>query len=94
LRARAPQASAASAATALISHRTVWTIALSLGYAAVLVGRAPFAPSTALFVAVFTFVFSETSSLPRRVGVAVASGVLTAIVIVLVFERVFLVRLP
>ena len=93
-RARAPQASAAGAATALISRRTVWTIALSLGYAAVLVGRAPFTPSTALFVAVFTFVFSEAPSLPRRAGVAVASGVLTAIVIVLVFERVFLVRLP
>lgn len=93
-RARVPRAPAANVGPALISRRTVWTIALSLGYAAVLVGRAPFTLSTTLFVAVFTFVFSESPSWPRRVGVAVASGVLTAIVIVLVFERVFLVRLP
>lgn len=92
-RDRSPRDEAATAVP-LISRRTVWTIVLALGYAAVLVGRAPFAPATAAFVALFTFVFSEAPSLPRRVGVAAASGVLTALAVVLVFERVFLVRLP
>ncbi len=31
---------------------------------------------------------------PRRIAMALAAGVLTAVVVVLVFERVFLVRLP
>jgi len=68
---------------------------LMLAYAAGLVGRVPFAPATAVFVAVFTFVFTpRESAIAKRAIVAVVVGVLTAVIVVLVFERLFLVRLP
>jgi len=78
----------------LLNRRIVLMLGLTLAYAAVLVGRAPFTLSTALFVALFTWLYADAVPATRRVVTALLSGVLTAIVIVLVFERVFLVRLP
>lgn len=82
------------APTPLLDRRTLLALALTLSYAIGLVGRAPFAPSTAVFVAVFAWLYADQPSPVRRALVALATGVLTALVVVLVFERVFLVRLP
>jgi hypothetical protein len=89
-RARADGATSAP----LFNRRIAITLVLTLGYAAVLVGRVPFTAATAAFVALFTWVFAADGPLWRRIGVALLSGVLTAVAIVLVFERIFLVRLP
>ncbi len=83
-----------AASAPLLNGRIAGMLALTLGYAAVLVGRVPFTPATALFVAVFTFAFAVDGPAWRRAGAALLSGVLTAAAIVLVFERIFLVRLP
>lgn len=79
----------------VLNSRLVITLVLMLVYAAVLVGRTPFWLATALFVAAFTAVFTppETSRLRRVLGSLVA-GALTSLIVVLVFEQVFLVRLP
>lgn len=97
LRKRAAAASPTDelpAADSLLNRRMLWALALTLAYGAVLIGRAPFGPSTACFVATFSWIFNEVDAPRRRVLVALASGVITALVVVLVFERVFLVRLP
>ena len=79
----------------LLNRRIAVMLALTLAYAAVLIGRVPFALATCVFVAVFTYAFSPLEvSLRRRIAAALASGVLTTLAIVLVFEHVFLVRLP
>lgn len=78
----------------LLNGRIVGTLLLTLLYAAVLLGRAPFVLSTTLFVAVFTAIHSDAPTPLRRYGVAVLAGVLTAAAVVLVFERLFFVRLP
>ncbi len=78
----------------LFNARVVLALLLCLAYAVGMVGRLPFAAATAVFVAAFTWLFSETSSTPRRLIVALLSGVLTALVVVLVFQELFLVRLP
>jgi hypothetical protein len=92
---RAEPASAADAPTEpLLSRRVGLMLALTFAYAAVLVGRLPFWLATTLFVAAFTATFTEDQPPLRRAWVAIASGLLTSLVVVLVFERVFLVRLP
>ena len=78
----------------LLSRRIGLMLALTLTYAAILVGRVPFWLATTLFVAAFTAVFTEDQPPARRVLIAIASGLLTSLVVVLVFERIFLVRLP
>lgn len=79
----------------LLNRRIVLMLVLTLAYAAGLIGRVPFAPATAVFVAAFTWAFAPEDTAPRRrIVAALASGVLTTTVIVLVFEQVFLVRLP
>ncbi len=93
--ARSQPASAAEApAEPLLSRRVGLMLALTLAYAAVLVGRLPFWLATTLFVAAFTGTFTEDQPPLRRAGVAIAAGLLASLVVVLVFERVFLVRLP
>ncbi|MBP6775728.1 MAG: tripartite tricarboxylate transporter TctB family protein [Piscinibacter sp.] len=82
------------AAQPLLNRRIALMLALTLTYAAGLIGRAPFWLATMLFVAAFTAAFSEGRPPARRALVALASGVLTALVVVVVFERIFLVRLP
>ena len=87
-------AAAADAPGPLLNRRTVGALVLTLGYALGLVGRAPFAASTALFVAVFTACYSDRGGWPRRIAVGAVAGALTALAVVLVFEDLFLVRLP
>lgn len=79
----------------LLNRRIILTMLLTLVYAGLLIGRAPFWLATALFVAAFVAAFTPTEFTPRRrAGMAVAAGVLTAITITAVFQQVFLVRLP
>jgi hypothetical protein len=69
-------------------------------YALLLVGRGlPFWLSTALFVTAFVFLFQYTlrkaaGNLARGFAVALACGVLTAVLVTLLFEQLFYVRLP
>jgi len=79
---------------ALLNRRIIGTLVLSLLYAAVLIGRAPFAPATAAFVTLFTGLYGDAARPLRRWIVALAAGVLTAAAVVIVFEQIFLVRLP
>lgn len=72
---------------------------LCLVFAAVLIGRMPFWLAAALFVAGFITLFEWRREAPvganlRRVAIAAAIGIGTGIGVVLVFERLFLVRLP
>lgn len=79
----------------MLNRRVLITLALSLLYAALLIGRLPFGVSTALFVAAFVWVFSPPEySLRQRVATAAVCGIATAVIVVLVFEKVFLVTLP
>lgn len=91
---RAPEAERVPAEP-LLNRRIVLTMVLSLLYAGLLIGRAPFWLVTALFVAAFVATFAPPEQAPaRRLIVAVVAGVLTSAVVTLLFERVFLVRLP
>lgn len=69
-------------------------------YALLLVGRGlPFWFGTALFVTAFVFLFQHTQRKAagksvRGFVVALACGALTALVVTLVFEQLFYVRLP
>jgi len=80
------------------------SFALAVGmffvYALLLVGRGlPFWLSTALFVTTFVFLFQyalrrAVGKVSRGFAVALACGVLTALVVTLLFEQLFYVRLP
>jgi hypothetical protein len=77
----------------------VLAVALCLGYAAGLVGRAPFWLATFLFVALFVVVFEwplaqSGREQVRRLAFAVGFGGLVSAAVTLVFQEVFLVRLP
>ena len=69
-------------------------------YALLLVGRGlPFWLGTALFVTAFVFLFQyaqrkAAGKVMRGFVVALACGVLTALIVTLVFEQLFYVRLP
>jgi hypothetical protein len=59
----------------------------------------PFWLAAAIFVALFVGAFEWRRALPRgarlrAVAIAVVQGVVTGFLVTLVFERVFLVRLP
>jgi hypothetical protein len=82
-------------AVRLFNRRIAITMVLSLVYAGLLIGRAPFWLVTALYVAAFVATFApDDQALVRRVTVSVLAGVLTSAVVTLVFQYVFLVRLP
>jgi len=80
------------------------SFALAVGmffvYALLLVGRGlPFWLGTALFVTAFVFLFQyvqrkAAGKVVRGLVVALACGVLTALIVTLVFEQLFFVRLP
>tara|TARA_R110002020_G_scaffold192728_3_gene392913 strand:+ start:93 stop:650 length:558 start_codon:yes stop_codon:yes gene_type:complete len=81
------------------AQRAGAVLLLTLAYALVLVGLLPFWLATGLFVFVFIMVFETWLAAPRQpllqtmpwaFGLAVA----TATLVTLVFERLFLVRLP
>jgi len=69
-------------------------------YALLLVGRGlPFWLSTALFVTTFVFLFQYTlrkaaGTVRHGLAVALACGVLTSLIVTLLFEQLFYVRLP
>jgi hypothetical protein len=84
----------ADASGALLNRRIAGTLVLSLIYAAVLIGRVPFTLATAAFVTLFTGLYGDAERPLRRWGVALAAGVLTAAAVLVVFEHIFLVRLP
>ncbi len=73
--------------------------ALCLIFAVGLVGRLPFWLAAAIFVFSFTTLFEWQRGAParervRRLAIAAALGIGTGVVVTLVFERGFLVRLP
>jgi|SRR5687768_13921091 len=78
--------------------RTAVATVLALVYTLGFVGRISFPISTALFVFAFIMVFdlSDTARTPlrRRAAIAAVIAVATAAIVTLVFERIFLVRLP
>lgn len=79
----------------LLNARVAAILALTLVYAGALVGRLPFAAITALFITLFCALFApEGTSAVRRWRTALLCGALGTAAIVVVFERVFLVRLP
>ena len=79
----------------LINQRTACTLVLCLIYACLLIGRVHFIAATTAFVAAFVWLFTPDGVSPRkRVIAAVIAGLATAIAVDLVFEDVFLVRLP
>ncbi len=80
-------------------RRLSLALVLTLGYAAGLVGWLPFWLATELFVGGFVALFEwpmaqDRSERVRRVGFAVLYGALIAAVVTLVFQELFLVRLP
>lgn len=78
----------------LLNRRIVVTLALTLAYAAMALGRLPFAPLTAVFVTLFCWWFDGRPAFWPRVRTALLTGIGCAAGVVLVFERIFLVRLP
>ncbi len=91
---RARRVDESASGETLLNRRVGVTLLLTLLYAAVLVGRMPFWLATALFVAVFTGIYADALPPARRALTAVTAGMLTTLAVVLVFERLFLVRLP
>jgi putative tricarboxylic transport membrane protein len=78
-------------------QRLLAAVVLGALYAGVLVGRIPFWMASALFVFAFTTVFEwerGPEGRARRLAEAAALGIATGITVMLVFERIFLVRLP
>jgi len=72
---------------------------LSLIFTLGLIGRLPFLVASALFVFAFIMVFDVSatgapSRIARRATIAAITAVVTSVVVTLVFERIFLVRLP
>ncbi len=75
--------------------RTLLTLGLTLAYAIGLVGHVPFWLATGLFVFAFVSIFGWDRTRPwRSLITALAMAAVTAIAVTLLFERVFLVRLP
>jgi putative tricarboxylic transport membrane protein len=77
----------------------VLAVGLCLGYAAGLIGRVPFWLATFLFVALFVVVFEwrlaqSGRERVRRLAYAVGFGAVVSAAVTLVFQEVFLVRLP
>jgi len=71
--------------------------ALGILYAGVMVGTLPFWMAAALFVFAFTTAFEwdrGPAGRPRRIIEAALLGLGTGLAVTLVFERLFLVRLP
>lgn len=71
---------------------TPLVLALCLGYAVGLLGRVPFWLATFVFVTAFVALFEYPSR--RHMAMAPIYGAVTAAAVTLLFESVFLVRLP
>lgn len=81
-----------------VVRRLGLTLALTLVYAGVLVGRLPFWLATFLFVAGFVVAFEwrrdRLAAHLRRVATAALEAAVVAAAVTYIFERIFLVRLP
>ncbi|WP_270937089.1 tripartite tricarboxylate transporter TctB family protein, partial [Falsiroseomonas oryzae] len=78
-------------------RRLLTAAVLGTLYAGVLVGRLPFWLASALFVFAFTMAFEwekGPAGRARRIAEAALLGLGTGLAVMLVFERIFLVRLP
>ncbi|WP_193337622.1 tripartite tricarboxylate transporter TctB family protein [Devosia beringensis] len=87
------------AVTTSAARRAGAVLVLTLTYALLLVGLLPFWLATGIFVFAFIMTFETWLSTPRRpllatMPWALGLAVVTATVVTLVFERLFLVRLP
>ena len=74
-------------------------LAVTLTYAVGLVGNVPFWLATLIFIAIFICVFewpaeATTKNIIRLASIATAEGALVAVGVSMLFEKVFLVRLP
>jgi putative tricarboxylic transport membrane protein len=79
--------------------RFVLAAALGVVFVVGLIGRMPFWLAATIFVTAFVAAFErrpglELKARARRLAIALAIGLGTGILVTLVFERVFLVRLP
>jgi hypothetical protein len=79
--------------------RLAIAVLLCVAFAAGFVGRTPFWLAAALFVALFIAVFEWSPGTPLRqrlgkLAVAVIIGLATGLLVTLIFEKIFLVRLP
>jgi hypothetical protein len=78
-------------------RRLVVTGGLCIGYVVLLLGRLPFWLATVLFVLAFIAVFDvlqRREGRARGAAIALAVAILTGGIVTLVFENLFLVRLP
>ena len=79
--------------------RLALAAALGLFFVFILLGRMPFWLSSAIFIFLFIVLFEWHAELPwraraLRLGAAAAIGLVTGLSVMLLFERVFYVRLP
>lgn len=92
-------AAAADADDGNSNARLALAAALGLFFVVGLIGRTPFWLATSIFVTSFVLAFEWRRDLSiarwtKQVAIALAIGVGTGVLVTLVFERVFLVRLP
>lgn len=88
----------AGARSALL-QRVALVLFLTLGYALGLIGHVPYEIGTGLFVFAFIAIFEwrageALAPRARRMAAALFQAILVALVVSVVFERIFLVRLP
>lgn len=81
------------------AKRFVMTAGLTLGYALVLVGRLPFWLATSIFVGAFVMIFEWQAGLggtgfTRRAVAVAAFALAVGVSVSVLFEKIFLVRLP
>jgi hypothetical protein len=81
------------------TRRFAMTAGLTLGYALILVGRMPFWAATAIFVAAFVLAFEWQAGgggklLARRTAAAAGFALAVGVSVSVLFEEIFLVRLP
>ena len=98
-----PVPAAAGAGEPGSAARVLLTLALTLGYGGLLIGRVPFAFATFAFVLAFLLAFQWSPALlagarrgpiVRYLGTSLLQALLVAATVTYVFERIFLVRLP
>jgi hypothetical protein len=92
LATRALRQGASRSSQSLGWGNTPLVLTLCLGYAVGLIGRVPFSLATFVFVTAFVALFEYPSR--RHMAMAPVYGAATAVAVTLLFESVFLVRLP
>jgi len=79
--------------------RLFLTLALCLVYALLLVGWLPYIPATLIFVFVFIMIFEYQWGVPlsrqvRTILMGIVEATLVSVIVAMVFEYLFLVKLP